>query len=243
MNRYWVKIGVQALVIFGVGFGVMSVFRSGKRQVRRAVETTSDLTIPLPFLPFNLDGQRVGGIRKIVLHRSAPERVESVDVTVRVTDSVALTQFAGCSVTVDDPTRLNERSSFRCAGAEPGLEPFGSLRIQSRIGSGGWHEAAVLPLLLPAQLTRQIQGLEAQRHASDLERDRFRQLADSIRALAQQFTAATDAEARDGLKDRMEALEEEMADLREAQRAYEANLNMIEAARTMTSRALDLLRR
>jgi flagellar basal-body rod protein FlgC len=35
----------------------------------------------------------------------------------------------------------------------------------------------------------------------------------------------------------------EMMDLREATRAYEANLNMIEAARSMTSRALDLLRR
>ncbi|MBL8537968.1 MAG: flagellar basal body rod protein FlgC [Hyphomonadaceae bacterium] len=35
----------------------------------------------------------------------------------------------------------------------------------------------------------------------------------------------------------------EMMDLREASRAYEANLNMIEAARTMTNRALDLLRR
>ncbi|MDX2237872.1 MAG: flagellar basal body rod protein FlgC [Hyphomonadaceae bacterium] len=35
----------------------------------------------------------------------------------------------------------------------------------------------------------------------------------------------------------------EMMDLRDASRAYEANLNMIEAARAMTSRALDLLRR
>ncbi|MEZ6024007.1 MAG: flagellar basal body rod protein FlgC [Hyphomonadaceae bacterium] len=35
----------------------------------------------------------------------------------------------------------------------------------------------------------------------------------------------------------------EMMDLRDATRAYEANLNMIEAARTMTTRALDLLRR
>lgn len=35
----------------------------------------------------------------------------------------------------------------------------------------------------------------------------------------------------------------EMMDMREATRAYEANLNMIEAARTMTSRALDLLRK
>ena len=35
----------------------------------------------------------------------------------------------------------------------------------------------------------------------------------------------------------------EMMDLREATRAYEANLNKIDAARTMTTRALDLLRR
>jgi len=35
----------------------------------------------------------------------------------------------------------------------------------------------------------------------------------------------------------------EMMDLRDATRAYEANLNMIEAARSMTTRALDLLRR
>lgn len=35
----------------------------------------------------------------------------------------------------------------------------------------------------------------------------------------------------------------EMMDLREASRAYEANLNMIEGARAMGSRALDLLRR
>ncbi|MDX2233996.1 MAG: flagellar basal body rod protein FlgC [Hyphomonadaceae bacterium] len=35
----------------------------------------------------------------------------------------------------------------------------------------------------------------------------------------------------------------EMMDLREATRAYEANLTMIENARAMTTRALDLLRR
>jgi flagellar basal-body rod protein FlgC len=35
----------------------------------------------------------------------------------------------------------------------------------------------------------------------------------------------------------------EMMDIRDAARTYEANLSMIETARTMTSRALDLLRR
>ena len=34
----------------------------------------------------------------------------------------------------------------------------------------------------------------------------------------------------------------EMTDMREAQRAYEANQNVIEAARTMVSRTIDLLR-
>ena len=35
----------------------------------------------------------------------------------------------------------------------------------------------------------------------------------------------------------------EMADIREAQRAYEANLNIIESSRAMINRALDLLKR
>ena len=35
----------------------------------------------------------------------------------------------------------------------------------------------------------------------------------------------------------------EMTDMREAQRAYEANLNVVDAARTMMVRTLDLLRR
>jgi flagellar basal-body rod protein FlgC len=35
----------------------------------------------------------------------------------------------------------------------------------------------------------------------------------------------------------------EMMDMREAQRAYEANLNVIESARSMMTRTLDLLRR
>ena len=35
----------------------------------------------------------------------------------------------------------------------------------------------------------------------------------------------------------------EMADMREAQRAYEANLNVVDAARSMQTRTLDLLRR
>jgi flagellar basal-body rod protein FlgC len=35
----------------------------------------------------------------------------------------------------------------------------------------------------------------------------------------------------------------EALDMREAQRAYEANLNVIETARAMESRALDLIRK
>ena len=35
----------------------------------------------------------------------------------------------------------------------------------------------------------------------------------------------------------------ETMDMREAQRSYEANLNMVESSRAMMQRALDLLRR
>ncbi|MGE3617673.1 MAG: hypothetical protein AB7L66_17510 [Gemmatimonadales bacterium] len=237
-SKYWVKIAVQALVIFGVGFGAISVFRSGKQQVRRVTTTNADLSIPLPFLPFNFDGTKLGNLRRIVVHRSSPEQITGVDVVVRVADAEAAQRLGACPVTVDNPTRLNENSSFECAAAE-GLEPFGLLIVQSRTNSSGWHETARVPILLPKDVTGSLHGREASVHAAELERDRFRQLSDSAQMLARAFATASDAEARESLKSQLEDLEDEMRDLREsivddakerAAEAVEAAAAAVEAA-------------
>ncbi len=170
MKWYWGKIALKAVVIFGVGYGIVGVVRATKHRVVQAVETSSDLaiTIPLPFLPFNVDGVKAGSFRRVVLHRSKPETVESVDATVRMTDSSQLERLRGCTVTVDDPSRLSDKSSFRCVTADSMMTPFGSL-IVNTMQDGEWTRAAVIPLVLPRDVASRLQGRDVQHRAAELE--------------------------------------------------------------------------
>ncbi len=216
MKWYWGKIALTALAIFGVGFGVINVVRATKRQVVSAVQTNADLTIPLPFLPFNVNGTKVGAFRKVVLHRSSPEAVESVDATVRLTDLAVLETLKGCSVTVEDPSRLSENSSFRCAAdSETGMTAFGTLIVMTH-HDGDWTKAAVFPLVLAPEVAQKIRGKEAEHHAAELEATRFRTLGDSLQALATSLRRATADSVREVIESEMESLDDEMRGLRES---------------------------
>jgi hypothetical protein len=229
MKWYWGKIALKAVVIFGAGYGIVSVVRATKHRVIQAVETSSDLaiTIPLPFLPFNVDGVKVGTFRRIVLHRSNPETVESVDATVRMSDSSQLQQLRGCTVTVDDPSRLSDKSSFRCVTADGLMTPFGSL-IVSTMQDGEWAKAAEIPLVLPRDVARRLRGLEVQHRAAELEAERFRAIGDSIQSLAAGLRSAASDSVRNAIEGEMKALEVEMRTLRRS---------MAEAAAERTAEA------
>ncbi len=101
-------------------------------------------------------------------------------------------------------------------GADPGEEPF-----RRRI-----------PLMETTTLASGAQGVRVTGAAFDMS------------AFGEEYNPSHPAAGADGyvLTPNVDTLVE-MMDLREATRAYEANLNMIEAARSMTARALDLLRR
>lgn len=210
---YWGKIALTAGIIFVVGYGGISVVRATKRQLVRAVETNADITIPLAFLPFNFDGAKAGTFRRVVFHRSSPETVQSVDATVRVTDSALVQKLRGCTVTVDDPSRLSERSSFRCVVSDSLMTAFGSL-IVTTMQNGEWARAAVIPLVLPLDVARRIQGHEAQSHAAELEAARFRTLGDSVQSLAIRLRAAGSESIRQSIESQMQSLAQEMGDLR-----------------------------
>ena len=213
MKWYWGKIALTALVIFCVGYGGITVVRAAKREVVRAVDTNVDVTIPLPFLPFNFDGARVGTFRKVVLHRSNPKTVESVDATVRLSDSSLLAKLRGCTVTVEDPSRLSDKSSFRCVVPDSLMTAFGSLMV-STMQNGEWARAAVIPLVLRLDVARRIQGHDAQSHGAELEAARFRALGDSVQALAALLRGASSDSIREAIESNMQSVEEEMANLR-----------------------------
>lgn len=91
---------------------------------------------------------------------------------------------------------------------------------------------------------RRIPLLESTTLASGAEGVRVRGSTYDMSAFREEYNPSHPAAGPDGYV-RMPNVDTlvEMMDLREATRAYEANLNMIDAARTMTTRALDLLRR
>ena len=107
-------------------------------------------------------------------------------------------------------------ANAQSTGDTPGAEPF-----RRRI-----------PLLESTTLGSGAQGVRVTGQASDMS------------AFRQEYNPNHPAADPDGYV-RMPNVDTlvEMMDLRDATRAYEANLNMVDAARAMTSRALDLLRR
>ena len=91
---------------------------------------------------------------------------------------------------------------------------------------------------------RRIPLLESTTLASGAEGVRVRGATEDMSQFRREYNPSHPAADADGYVQlpNVDTLVE-MMDLRDATRAYEANLNMIDAARTMTSRALDLLRR
>ncbi|MBM4188201.1 MAG: hypothetical protein FJ206_12935 [Gemmatimonadetes bacterium] len=221
MQGYWAKIGLKAGLIFVVGFAIISTFRSTKRKVVRVVEGTGDVTIPLAFVPFTFDGERLGTFRKLVIHRAGPDEPSGVDVTIRITDRAQLGRLAGCEVTVDDPTRINEHTTFRCVqAADSGLEGFGSLVIQTKDGQGRWVDAERLTIKIPSQVAERIRGTaDPAAEVIEAESGRFSEIGDSLGALGAALATAASDSARAEIHERMSELRDQMA---EVQRAVQA---------------------
>lgn len=216
MRTYWLKIAGGALAIFAVGFAGISAMRAGKREVVRVVESASDVTIPLPFVPFNFDGERAGNFRKATFHRSTPNTVSGVDITIRLADPGFLTRFENCPVTLDDPTRLSERSSFRCATADADMQNFGTIAIEVKGEGGSWATARELPLVLAQSAIAELHGKgigTGRRDAARYEARRFRQLGDSIRILGRELGRAESEAERQEITAQINALQTQLSEM------------------------------
>jgi hypothetical protein len=144
MGKYWLKIGLGAFLIFGIGFAIISA----GRHVRSSIESNKDLTIPLgSFIPFKLDGQEVGKLRSLVIHRDSPRGITGFDVRTRVTDSATFARLRDCRFSVTDATRFDQHSTFFCLPSDSGYQTFGEVRIDLRLPDG--TQTLVQPLYLP----------------------------------------------------------------------------------------------
>jgi hypothetical protein len=155
MRNYWLRIALGAAAIFAVGMIGVTVVRQGVGRVQGVMEGTGPITIPVAFIPFKLDGQKLGSINKLTLNREAPKRISSVELQIKLGDSMLARGLEGCrlAANLDDehnPRRAQmemgplSRGVFSCLhGSEPvpQFQEFGRAVFQPGDVS--------VPLLLP----------------------------------------------------------------------------------------------
>ena len=117
MNRYWTRIALGALLVFGLGLTGMVAIRKGKAEVRSLL-TVAAARIPLQLanLKFRFDGRGLGDITGIEVNRNGPDDLGRVRVRVALSDRNDLETLRACAVTLDDVSRISDRTGFRCAG-------------------------------------------------------------------------------------------------------------------------------
>ncbi|HEY9383901.1 MAG TPA: hypothetical protein VIP80_10300 [Gemmatimonadales bacterium] len=183
MGKYWFKIGLGAALIFVVGFGLVSA----ARRVRGSIESDHSIGIPLgafgAYLPFKLEGLRIGTLRSLTIQRNSPREITGFTIRARVADSAALDKLRDCQLSIADATHFDERSTFACLASSTGYQAFGEVRAEYRNGDGS--TTLVLPLLLS---DAEVQ--EFRRHAADQQ---AAPLADS---LAASLTSGVRSQAR-----------------------------------------------
>jgi hypothetical protein len=118
MRNYWLRIVLGALAIFSVGMVGVTLARQGMGRVRGVVEGSGPITLPVAFVPFKLDGERIGTIQRITIHRNAPNQVRSVNVRVRLVDSVEASRLDPCILVAQGFENLNSETTFQCSSAE-----------------------------------------------------------------------------------------------------------------------------
>ena len=163
MRSYWLRILLGALAIYAIGMLGVFMFRRGKVKIESVVAGSGPLSIPLPFVPFQLEGTKLGRVERLVVNREAPKKVSSIDLQVKLDDSLVAQGLQGCRLAANvenDSTdkgnlnihagRLDERTFFYCAKNDSALVEFGRVTIDP--GN------VTVPLLVPTSLAEELRS-------------------------------------------------------------------------------------
>jgi hypothetical protein len=158
MRNYWMRIALGALGIFAVGMIAVTLVRRGLARVNDVVEGSGPISIPLAIIPFQLNGNKLGKLQRLVLYRETPKKVSSVQLEVKLDDALLARGLEGCrlAANLDSEERHGpgihvrtggwNKGTFWCSkeGADSGLVEFGHAVF--RPGE------VTVPLLLPQDL-------------------------------------------------------------------------------------------
>jgi hypothetical protein len=202
MRTYWLKIALGALAVFAFGMAFRAVFLAVKARVRAVAQSSDPISIPLAFVPFRLEGERLGTFDRAVLIRKSPKKVTSVRLGVKLTDSAASARLSGCDLLAHlTPDRHGAGAEFTdaeftCVKGDSvevhGAERFGEVDFEPGDLS--------LALYVPSDVARDLRReWSSGSHSDRAEAARAEAIGDSIAAAAERMgDSISEAAARFG---------------------------------------------
>lgn len=175
MDRYWAKIGVGALAIFGVGMTGVTLAKKGVHELKtvaagRVVEAIQQS--PSRFLTFRLDGRRIGQVRTIEVSNDGEWNAHSVAMKVDLSEGREPDDLGECALAADD-LRYRRDASFRCVSEDD----IGDENL-TQIGEVTFAPAGVTrPLYLGARQLRDLNRSELRGLKATLKSDDGRRVA------------------------------------------------------------------
>lgn len=140
MRNYWMRIALGALGIFAVGMIAVTLVRRGVAKVNDVVAGSGPISIPLAIIPFQLNGNKLGNLQRLVLYRETPKKVSSVQLEVKLNDALLARGLEGCRLAANLDSEEDHhgpgirvrtggwnKGTFWCSkeGADSGLVEFG----------------------------------------------------------------------------------------------------------------------
>lgn len=215
MRNYWFKILLGALVIFAIGMLGVTLIRHGLVRVNNVVHGSGPISLPLAFIPFEIDGHKLGVLDRVILERTAPKQISSVRIEAKLNDSLVTQGLGACKLAanfdashegakgVHIRTDPGFRGTFRCLKgdvSDSALVEFGQAVLQP----GG----VTLALLLPKDMVAELKSgsfLSDSSETSDSLSDAMEALGDSIEA-AQESKIDSLNERNNRLEDSLRAV-------------------------------------
>lgn len=191
MRGYWIRMLLGAAGVFVLGMAGWLLISGPGRHVVEVIDSAVSLSIPLPFdlVPFKVDGDRLGSLKKLVIHRDSPKEVNWIELEAELNEAGRLAELADCRLSIDDFEDLDENSSFACNKELPrGYVEFGEIRFR---GSG-----ESLLLWVPRDVAAELRHADRQRIKMEHARMYQRQVRIVERELRTAAENSADGSAR-----------------------------------------------
>lgn len=158
MRSLWARIGLGAVGVFVVGMLLITVVHDAKSAASSALSSALLSTVQggtrasAPHdMPFRLEGEELGVIRRLAIERQAQGSLPDVDLDVTLADATSLDRLDDCDLVPTNRGNLDLDQGFTCE--TPGVRGFVT------VGEATFHPGGLRrPLRIPQRMERDLRS-------------------------------------------------------------------------------------